>query len=76
MGFTHMWVMNKIDLARSGKGPADGPPSEPMAISALNGIGVPELVTMIRDRLVPPADLADPGPWVFDPRLRALSSAP
>ncbi len=40
-----------------------------MAISAMNGDGVPEMVTMIRDRLVPPADLADPGPWVFDSRL-------
>ena len=40
-----------------------------MAISAINGDGLPELVTTIRDRLVPPADLAHPGPWVFDRRL-------
>ena len=40
-----------------------------MAISAINGDGLPELVTTIRDRLVPPADLANPGPWVFDRRL-------
>ena len=40
-----------------------------MAISALNGSGVQDLVTTIRDRLVPPADLANPGPWLFDPRL-------
>jgi len=40
-----------------------------LSISATTGDGVPDLVAAIRDRLVPPADLVHPGPWLFDPRL-------
>ncbi len=63
-----MRIANKSDLAR--RADAD------LNVSALHGDGLPELVTAIRDHLVPPADLADPGPWLFDSRLRALSSDP
>jgi tRNA U34 5-carboxymethylaminomethyl modifying GTPase MnmE/TrmE len=39
------------------------------SISATTGEGIPEFVAAIRDRLVSPADLEHPGPWLFDPRL-------
>jgi hypothetical protein len=35
------------------------------AVSSRTGDGLAELATLIRDRLVPPAMLADPSPWVF-----------
>ncbi len=60
-GPSAMRIGNKSDLTR--RADAD------LNVSALHGDGLPELVTMIRDRLVPAADLADPGPWVFDRRL-------
>lgn len=58
-------IGNKSDLTR--RADVD------LNVSALYGDGLPELVTTIRDRLVPPADLADPGPWLFDSRLIASS---
>ncbi|MCA9273131.1 MAG: 50S ribosome-binding GTPase [Phycisphaerales bacterium] len=36
-----------------------------LAVSAATGDGMPELVSLVRDRLVPMADLEDPGPWKF-----------
>jgi hypothetical protein len=36
-----------------------------LCVSAHTGAGMAELVAAIRDRLVPPADLADPAPWRF-----------
>jgi len=41
------------------------PPDAPLPVSAHTGRGIPDLVAAIRDRLVPPAVLADPGPWRF-----------
>ncbi len=43
--------------------------AEDLSISALHGTGLAELVTTVRDHLVPPADLQHPGPWLFDDRL-------
>lgn len=40
-----------------------------LRISARQGTGLGELVAKVRDCLVPPADLAHPGPWLFDERL-------
>ena len=54
-------VANKCDLA--GRDDAD------LAISATAGTGIAALVTAVRDRLVPPEDLAHTGPWLFDDRL-------
>lgn len=48
----------RADLGRPGWG-FDG------AVSAKTGEGLGELVAMVRDTLVPPADLDDPSPWVF-----------
>jgi tRNA U34 5-carboxymethylaminomethyl modifying GTPase MnmE/TrmE len=42
-----------------------------LSISALAGTGLSQLVMTVRDRLIPPADLEHPGPWLFDPRLPA-----
>jgi tRNA U34 5-carboxymethylaminomethyl modifying GTPase MnmE/TrmE len=36
-----------------------------VAISAATGGGIAEFTDSVRDRLVPPADLADPRPWRF-----------
>ena len=70
-------VLNKIDLlptppdreagVSSGDSPWRG--EGPIPISALQQTGVPELVTTVRDQLIPPADLQHPGPWLFDERL-------
>lgn len=38
-----------------------------VAVSGLTGQGLGDLVRLIRDRLVPPGDLADPRPWKFWP---------
>ena len=59
-----LYVTNKTDLGR----PATTTP-EPIPISALHETGLSELVTAVRDRLVPPGDLTHPGPWLFDQRL-------
>ena len=40
-----------------------------ISISALQQTGLSQLVTTVRDHLVPPADLQHPGPWRFDDRL-------
>ena len=68
-------VINKVDLLGSAqtrpRPPVDGhrADNEPIRTSALTGTGLSELVTAVRDRLVPPADRLHPGPWLFDPRL-------
>jgi tRNA modification GTPase len=40
-----------------------------LAVSATTGAGLDELTAIIRERLVPAADLTHPGPWKFDDRL-------
>lgn len=61
-------VFNKIDLLPSP--PRRGAGGEGLlSISALHGTGLAELVTTVRDHLVPPADLTHSGPWLFDDRL-------
>ncbi len=54
-------VANKCDIAA--RHDAD------LAISAIDGTGIPELVRAVRDLLVPPEDLRHPGVWLFDTRL-------
>ena len=54
-------VANKRDLGN--RADAD------LSISAVTGDGIPELVLAVRDRLVPPEDIAHRGPWLFDRRL-------
>jgi hypothetical protein len=54
-------VASKADLAPR--------PDADLAVSATTGAGLAELVRAVRDALVPPEDLAHPGPWPFDPRL-------
>ncbi len=61
-------VLNKIDLLPSRPGKGVGGEGL-VSISALHGTGLAELVTTVRDQLVPPADLTHPGPWLFDDRL-------
>ena len=51
-------VASKADLGR--RADAD------LAISATKGSGMDGLVAAMRDRLVPPADVADAGRWLFD----------
>ncbi len=48
---------------------SDPHPAADLRISATHGTGISDLVTAVRDCLVPPADLAHPGPWLFDDRL-------
>jgi hypothetical protein len=54
-------VANKADLVAR----AD----TDLNVSATKGAGLANLVSMVRERLVPPDDLLHPGPWRFDPRL-------
>jgi tRNA modification GTPase len=74
-------VVNKVDLATGAACTGEPAPpgtepeqgrvvaGEPLRISALTGEGLSDLVQSVRDRLVPPADLEHPGPWLFDRRL-------
>ncbi len=55
-------IAGKCDLAR--RADAD------LSVSAVTGEGLDALVGAVRDRLVSPEDLAHPGPWVVDERLR------
>ncbi|MCZ6611259.1 MAG: 50S ribosome-binding GTPase [Planctomycetota bacterium] len=55
--------------SRAVLGPSDPRPAADLRISATHGTGISDLVTAVRDRLVPPADLTHPGPWLFDERL-------
>ncbi len=61
-------IAGKCDLGR--RDDAD------LCVSALTGDGIDSLVSAVRDRLVSPADLAHPGPWLFDDRLHRLMAAP
>lgn len=54
-------VASRVDLGRRSDGD--------LALCTPRGEGVAELAAAVRDRLVPPADLADPRPWRFDGRL-------
>lgn len=54
-------IANKCDVARRD--------DTQINISATTGEGIAELVRTIRGALVSPADLAHPGPWLFDERL-------
>jgi tRNA modification GTPase len=54
-------VANKSDL---------GARDAELGVCATTGAGLPELVSRVRDTLVPPEDLANPGPWLFDQRLQ------
>jgi tRNA modification GTPase len=47
-----------------------------LSVSATTGTGIPQLVATVRDRLVPPADLDHPGPWLFDDRLTPQTLPP
>lgn len=75
-------VINKVDLLGSAqtrpRPPVDGhwADDEPIRTSALMGTGLSDLVSAVRDRLVPPADRLHQGPWLFDPRLMTPESAP
>ncbi len=54
-------VANKCDLGDRGDGD--------ISISAATGAGIAEFVVAVRDRLVPPQDITNPDPWLFDRRL-------
>jgi small GTP-binding protein len=60
-----MFAINKMDHAQ----PRGEPRDRALHISALHGQGLADLVREVRDRLVPPEDLAHPGRWLFDSRL-------
>ena len=67
-------VLNKIDLmskeaSRRVLAAGDIRAAPDLRISALQNTGLAELVTTVRDHLIPPADLQHPGPWLFDDRL-------
>ncbi len=47
----------------------------PLHASGRDGTGLAALAEAVRDRLVPPADVADPGPWDADGRLRPVATA-
>lgn len=40
-----------------------------VCVSAITGDGLSQLVRTVRNHLIPPADLAHDGPWIFDDRL-------
>jgi tRNA modification GTPase len=54
-------VASRVDLRRRADAELD--------ICTPRAEGVADLAAAVRDRLVPPADLAHPGPWRFDERL-------
>jgi hypothetical protein len=58
-------VRTKADLLAAPDRGADA------AVSAASGAGIPELAALIRERLVPRADIASERPWLFDDRLLA-----
>lgn len=68
---THDWPLleREPDLRVASKSDLGSRDDADVAVSALAGTGIAELVSSVRDRLVAPADLADPGPWLFDDRL-------
>lgn len=56
----HLIIQTRADL-----GPVTWP--HDAAVAARTGSGVPDLVRLIRDRLVPPNVMNDPRPWKFWP---------
>ena len=64
-------VLNKIDLFPSPPGTGAGGEGL-ISVSALEETGLSQLVTTVRDQLIPPADLTHTGPWLFDDRLIKL----
>jgi tRNA U34 5-carboxymethylaminomethyl modifying GTPase MnmE/TrmE len=69
----HAWprLPRAADLRVASKADVEGRDDADLAVSAANGTGISELVATVRDRLVTPADLEHPGPWLFDDRLTA-----
>ncbi len=67
----HDWapLPRAADLRVAGRCDLGTRPGADLAVSALRGDGLQELVAAMRNRLVPPEDLAHTGPWLFDPRL-------
>jgi len=69
--YEHNWpeLMREPDLKVANKADIRAREDADLAISATAGAGVAEFVKRVRDTLVPPADLAHDGPWLFDERL-------
>jgi tRNA modification GTPase len=67
----HGWptLPKPFNLRLASKSDMGGRDDADLSVSATAGTGIVELVATVRDRLVPPADLEHPGPWLFDPRL-------
>ncbi|MHC4220502.1 MAG: GTPase [Planctomycetota bacterium] len=67
----HDWPVlpRTADLRVAGKRDVVRRDDADLSVSATIGTAIPEFVTAVRDRLVPPADLEHPGPWLFDSRL-------
>lgn len=66
----HVWVVNKVDDAAEDAEPARGmTAANPLRISARNHRGLAELVSTIREQLVPSAIMRHRGLWKFDARL-------
>jgi tRNA modification GTPase len=67
----HDWpaLPREADLRIATRADLGTRPDADLAVSAVTGAGLNELVRAARDALVPPEDLTHPGPWVFDPRL-------
>lgn len=62
-GAMRLRVLNQCDRADAAACPERADAA--LAVSALRGAGIEPLVTLVRDALVPPEDLADPRPWRF-----------
>ena len=56
-------VLNQADRAEAAACPESARAA--LRMSARTGLGTAELVAMVRDALVPPADARDPRPWRF-----------
>ena len=63
----HDWPVlpRAADLRIAGKADLATRDDADLCVSAVDGTGIPQLVAAVRTRLVPPADLAHPGPWLF-----------
>jgi tRNA modification GTPase len=74
----HGWpaLPRTADLRLASKADAGGRDDADLCVSATTGAGIPELVAAVRDRLVPPADLEHPGPWLVDSRLTQSPASP
>jgi tRNA modification GTPase len=62
-GAMRLRVLNQCDRADAAACPERADAA--LAVSALRGEGIEPLVTLVRNALVPPEDLADPRPWRF-----------